>query len=127
VLFIHPSCGREQNKESCALWQLQYFTGGRFGRVAFDRFSALFTKGPADAGKQQSEVIKDLGLRGYGRAGIASRVLLPNRDRRTDAKNLIDIRLVHSLEELSRICRQALDVAPLAFGVDGVEGEAGLA
>ena len=36
-------------------------------------------------------------------------------------------RLVHAVEELPRVGREALDVAPLAFGVEDVEGEARLA
>jgi hypothetical protein len=39
----------------------------------------------------------------------------------------VDIRLLHELEELARIGREALDVAALALGVDGVEGQARLA
>ena len=40
---------------------------------------------------------------------------------------MLDVRLLHHLEELARVGGQALDVAALAFGVDGVEGEARLA
>ncbi len=37
---------------------------------------------------------------------------------------MLDVRLLHHLEELARVGRQALDVAALALGIDGVEGEA---
>ena len=40
---------------------------------------------------------------------------------------MVDVRLLHHVEELPGVGRQALDVAPLALGIDGVEGEAGLA
>ena len=40
---------------------------------------------------------------------------------------MLDVGLLHHLEELPRIGGQALDVAALSFGVDGVEGEARLA
>jgi len=40
---------------------------------------------------------------------------------------VVDIRLVHLPEELAGIRRQALDIATLAFGIDGVESEARLA
>ncbi len=43
------------------------------------------------------------------------------------AVDLVDVRLLHLAQELPRVRRQALDVAPLALGVDGVEREAGLA
>jgi hypothetical protein len=37
---------------------------------------------------------------------------------------MLDIGLLHHFEELARIGGQRLDIAPLAFGIDGVEGEA---
>ena len=40
---------------------------------------------------------------------------------------MLDVRLLHHLEELARVGGQALDVAALPFRVDGVEGEARLA
>ena len=40
---------------------------------------------------------------------------------------MLDIGLLHQLEELARIGAERLDVAPLPLGIDGVEGEAGLA
>ncbi len=39
---------------------------------------------------------------------------------------MLDIGLLHHLEELARIGREALDIAALAFGIDGVEREARL-
>ena len=40
---------------------------------------------------------------------------------------MIDVGLLHHLEELARIGAQGLDVTPLPLGIDGVEGEARLA
>ena len=37
---------------------------------------------------------------------------------------MLDVRLLHHLEELACVGAKALDVAPLAFGVDRVEREA---
>ena len=36
---------------------------------------------------------------------------------------MVDVGLLHHLEELARIGAERLDVAALALGVDGVEGE----
>ena len=44
-----------------------------------------------------------------------------------EAGDMVDVRLLHHLEELAGVGRQALDVAALALGIDGVEGEARLA
>jgi hypothetical protein len=40
---------------------------------------------------------------------------------------VIDIGLLHHVEELARIGRQRLDIAALALGIDGVESERALA
>jgi len=40
---------------------------------------------------------------------------------------MVDIRLAHHVEELPGIGRQRFNIAALAFRIDGVEGEAGLA
>src|SRR5690554_2459000 len=40
---------------------------------------------------------------------------------------MIDVGLLHQFKELAGIGRQAFDVAPLAFGIDRVEGERRLA
>src|SRR5205807_1737742 len=39
----------------------------------------------------------------------------------------IDVRLLHLLQELARVGRERFDVAALAFGINRVEGERGLA
>ena len=40
---------------------------------------------------------------------------------------MVDIGLLHQLEELARIGRQRFDIAALALGIDRVEGERGFA
>ena len=40
---------------------------------------------------------------------------------------MIHIGLLHHLQKLARIGRERFDIAPLAFCIDGVKGEAGLA
>ena len=59
--------------------------------------------------------------------GIADAVLLADGDRRADALDRVDVRLLHPLEELPGVGRQRLDVAALPLGIDGVEGERRLA
>ena len=96
-------------------------------RLAHDFLAAVAAEGAADAREQQPHVVVDLGRRADRRARIADAVLLPDRDRRRDAVDAIDVRLLHPLEELPRVGRQRLDVAALPFGVDRVEGERRLA
>ena len=81
----------------------------------------------ADVGEQQPQVVVDLGDRADRRARIRAGRLLLDGDGRRQAVDQIDVRLLHLLEELPGVGRQRLDVAPLPFGVDRVEGERRLA
>ena len=81
----------------------------------------------ADAGVQQAQVVVDLGDRADGGPRVARGRLLVDGDRRREALDAVHVRLVHLAEELARVGREALDVAALALGVDGVEGERRLA
>ena len=77
----------------------------------------------ADARVEQAQVVVDLGDRADGRARVARRRLLVDRDRRRQALDEVDVGLVHLAEELARVRRQRLDVAALTLGVDRVERE----
>ena len=44
-----------------------------------------------------------------------------------DAFDAIDQGFVHAVEELPRVGREGFDIASLAFGIDGLEGERGFA
>jgi hypothetical protein len=60
-------------------------------------------------------------------ARIAGGCLLLNGDRRGKTINLVDIRLLHHFQELAGISAQAFHIPPLAFRIDGIEGEGRLA
>jgi len=79
------------------------------------------------ASVEQLHVIVDLGHRADRRARGPHRVRLVDRDGRRNTFDALDLRLVHTVQELARIRRERFDVAPLPLGVDGVEGERGLA
>src|SRR5690606_4886519 len=59
--------------------------------------------------------------------GVVRGRLLLDRDRRAQPLDVVDVRLLHHAEELPRIGRQGLDVAPLSFRVDGVARQRRLA
>ena len=82
--------------------------------------------GMADAGIQKAQVVVDLGDGPDGRAGVAGGRLLVDGDGRGQALDEVDVRLVHLAQELAGVGREGLDVAALALGVDGVEGQGGL-
>jgi hypothetical protein len=78
-------------------------------------------------GEQQAQIVVDLGDRADGGARVARGGLLLDGDGRRQAVDLVDVRLLHHLEELAGIGRKRLDIAALALGVDRIEGERRLA
>ena len=95
--------------------------------LRLDREAGRGRVGDPDARPQKPHVIVDFGDRGDGRARVAAGGLLLDRDGGREAVDMLDVGLLHHLEELARVGRQRLDVAPLPLGIDGVEGEARLA
>ena len=85
---------------------------------------AVWRTGPR---KQQPQVIVDFGDGADRRARVVARGLLLDGDCRRKPFDVVDIRLFHHREELPRIGRQRLDVAPLTLGIDGIEGKRGFA
>ena len=77
------------------------------------------------AREQQLQVIVELRHRADGGARGAHGIGLIDRDGRQDSFDAIHLRLVHAIEELARIGRERLHVAPLALGVQGVEDQRG--
>ena len=118
--------GRE-HQEAGALGQRQHLVGDLLDALARDRPSADRAVGLADPGEQQAQVVVDLGDRRHGGARVAAGRLLVDRDRRRQALDVVDVRLVHLAEELAGVGREALDVPALPLGVEGVEGQARLA
>jgi len=113
----------EPDEEPRAVGQLRELARDDFGRLAHDLAPALAAERAADAREQQPHVIVDFGRRANRRARVAHAVLLPDGYRRRDPVDAIDVRLLHPLEKLPRVRRQRLDVAPLAFRVNRVEGQ----
>ena len=79
-----------------------------------------------DPGKQEPQVIVDLGHGADRRPWVPAGALLVDGDRRREAVDLVDVRLLHLAQELARVRREALDVPALALRIDRVEGEAAL-
>jgi hypothetical protein len=77
----------------------------------------------ANARPEQAEVVVDLRRCADCRPRRLRRILLLDRYRRRKSVDGIDVRLLHSLEELTRIRREGLHVPTLAFGVDRIEGK----
>ncbi len=80
-----------------------------------------------DGGEQQVEVARDVGHGADCGARIAADGLLLDRNHGRKTEDEIHIRLGHLRYEALGEGGERLHVAPLALGVDGVEGEAGFA
>ncbi len=122
VLAFAAAHDGRQDQKTRALWQRKHTIDHLRNGLAFDRQAGRRRIGNTDAGEQQTQVVVDFRHRADGRARVLARRLLLDRDCRRQPVDVIDVRLLHHLEELARVCRQALDVAALALGVDRVEG-----
>jgi hypothetical protein len=78
-------------------------------------------------GEQQAQVVVDLGDRAHRGAGVLRGGLLLDRDRRREPLDRLHVWLLHELQELAGIGGEAFHIAPLALGIDGIEGQRGLA
>ena len=127
VLALAAAHDRRQQIEPRAFGQRKHAVDHLRDDLAFDRQPRGGRIGHADARPQQAHVVVDLGDGADGGARVFRGGLLLDRDRRRQAVDLVDVRLLHHLEELARIGRQRLDVTALALGIDGVERERGFA
>ncbi len=127
VFALAAAHDRRGDEQAGAFLQRQHAVDHLRNGLALDRQAGRRRIGHADTGEQQPHVVVDLGDRADGGARVAAGRLLLDGDGRRQAVDLVDVRLLHHLQELARVGRQALDVAALALGVDRVEGERRLA
>ena len=81
----------------------------------------------AGAGEEQLEVVVQLGHGANRGAAGAHRVGLVNGNRRGHAVHPVYSGLVHAVQKLARVGGERFHIAALAFGVQRVEHQAGLA
>ena len=127
ILALAAADHRGEHLEPGALRHREHPVDDLLRGLLADQLAADRAVRLADPGEEQPQVVVDLGDRADGRARVARGRLLVDRDRRGQALDEVDVGLVHLAEELPRVRRQRLDVAPLALGEDRVEGEARLA
>ena len=116
---------REQCVEPRVLSQGQDGGGNLIHRVALHHSAANDAMRSAAAGEEETEVVVNLGRRGHGRARVAGRVLLFDRNRRRQAVDQVHIGLFDPFQKLPGIRRKRFDITALPFGIDGVKGERG--
>src|SRR5438270_1267927 len=117
----------EQRVPARALWLSEHPLRDVIHRVALDLLPALRTIAASDPSIEQAQEIVDFSRRGDGGSWIARGVLLADGNGRRDARDFVDVRLFHPFEELARVGRQRLHIAPLTLGIYGVEAQRRLA
>ena len=116
-----------QNQNPGAWGEFENGIDDLLGRLLRDDSPALGTVGYADARVQQPQVIVDLRRRAHGASGVVAHPSLVYAHRWGEALYLVHTGLLHLAQELAGVGREGLHIPPLAFGVDGIEGQAGLA
>jgi len=97
-----------------------------YGVAAYEAIAVNAVDGAA-AGVEQPHVVVDFCGCGDGRAGISGGVFLLDGDGRGEAVDQINVWFFNPFQELAGVGGERLDVAALALGVDGVEGEGAFA
>ena len=123
VLALAAAHDRAHDAEPDVGFELEHLVDDLLERLPFDGAPAVRAVRVPDARVEQAEIVVDLGGRADRGARVARGGLLVDRDGRREPLDAVDVGLVHLAEELPGIRRQRFDVATLAFGVDGVEGQ----
>ena len=127
VLALAAAHDGRHDHEALALLELHDLVDDLLRALAGDRRAAVEAVGLAHPRPEQPQVVVDLRDGPDRRARVARGRLLVDGDRRRQALDRVDVRLVHLPEELARVGAERLDVAALALGVDRVEGQRRLA
>ena len=99
----------------------------RPGAVLAHALAATAAKQRRAAGKQQFQVVVELGHGADRAARTAHRIRLVDRNRWQNALDTVHLRFVHAVEKLSRVGRERFNIASLPFGVERVERQRTLA
>ncbi len=127
VLALARRDHRRQQHQLLALGPGQDLIDHLADGLGIQRLAVFGAMRGADPGEQQAQIVVDLGDGADGGARVVRGGLLLDGDGRRQALDMVHVRLVHHRQELPRIGRQGLHIAPLALGIDGIEGQRRLA
>ena len=118
---------RGQKHQAAAFGQAQYLVHHLAHGLGLERQVVLRTARGTGSGEQQPQIVVDLGDGADRGPGIVGRGLLFDGDGRRQSLDMVHIRLFHHRQKLARVGGEGLHVAALPLGVDGIEGQRGLA
>ena len=103
VLALAAADDRREQVMAAAVGQGHHAVDHLADLLRLDRKAGRGRVGDADARPEQAHVVVDLGDRGDRRARVARGRLLLDRDGGRQAVDMLDVRLLHHLEELARV------------------------
>ena len=127
VMALTAAYGGCQYVDAFAIKLLKDQVGDLLFGVAHHALACVVGVSLADAGVEQTQEVVDLRDGAHGGARVLVHAFLLDADDGTQARDLVDVGTLHVADELSRIGREALHVATLPLGIDGVEGQRRLA
>ena len=114
---------RRQQDQFGLLRQGEQLIDNLLRALPLHRFPAFRAVRPPDRSIQQTQIIMHLRHRRHDRTRIVPRRPLLNRNRRRQPLDLIDLRFLHLVQKLARVCRKTLHIPPLPLGIERVERE----
>ena len=127
VLALLAPDDRGHHLDAGALRQGEDLVDDLVDGLLLDLPAALGAVGGAHPGPQQAEVVVDLRHRAHGGPGVLAGGLLVDGDGGAQALDIVHVGLIHLAQEHPGIGAEGLHIPPLALGIDGVEGQGGLA
>ena len=127
VVTFTASYQRSENQDFLTVIVLKDHVDDALLGVFHHLLASGITIGTAGTGKEQTQVVVDLGGGAHGGTWVSVGGLLLNTNNRRETCNLIDIGAFHAAEEVAGVGREGLDIAALTLGKDGVEGQTGFA
>ncbi|MNM75939.1 hypothetical protein D3C81_877420 [compost metagenome] len=118
---------RRQQHQLAAFWLGQHQVDHLADGLCFQRDVMVRAARGADAGVKQTQVVVDFSDGADGRTRVVRGRLLLDGNRRRQTFDGVDVGFFHHRQELPGIGRQRFDIAALAFGVQGIEGQGRLA
>ena len=126
ILSLFPTHHWRENLDTTAHWQGENLVEDLVNGLLPNLFPTDGTVWCADTRPQQAQVVVNFCYGSYGRAWIFARGFLVDGDSRGQTVNIVHIGLLHLSEKHPCIRGQALHIATLSLGIDGIKGERGL-